>query len=299
MKPFGFPSCLAEYLPDPSEPVDRWYQAANSSNVSTTLRIIEELGLSAPAVLVDPFAGAGSLAVAARRLGVPFLGIECDPVLVSVCMAKIFYAGSDGSDRSARHHESLADESPGQSVLPMGIEPHVALVRELAAKQGHRLTHHDIETDITTLPGSAAGSSMVWGDATQEMSWTDLQRISGQVVIYTSPPFGPASPRSDAEPDLVIQAVDALSNSGLRGPERPPDRRVPYNDLVIAVLRNAEKRFPGARAIIEHEPDDAGLSQLPELVGRIANSTGARVEALFETRRFSARGMLSILVCDL
>jgi site-specific DNA-methyltransferase (adenine-specific) len=46
-------------------------------------------GVERAKLVVDPFAGIGSTAVAAKRLGVPFLGFEIDPVYVREAMARL------------------------------------------------------------------------------------------------------------------------------------------------------------------------------------------------------------------
>src|SRR5204863_8392582 len=69
------------------------HQAANSSNVRNTIKMIEDMcvryGHPTPVRLVDPFAGAGSTAVAARIMGIGFFGIEIDPVLACIATAKV------------------------------------------------------------------------------------------------------------------------------------------------------------------------------------------------------------------
>lgn len=63
---------------DPLEPVDRWFQLPDSRSVEEIRRLIDlsRARGHAASVLVDPYAGAGGAAVAARDRGMEFVGWE-------------------------------------------------------------------------------------------------------------------------------------------------------------------------------------------------------------------------------
>jgi hypothetical protein len=71
-----------------------------------------------------------------------------------------------------------------------------------------------------------------------------------------------------------------------------------YGDHVVALLRHARLPAP-ATAIIEYEPPDDGRDDRQLIAARIAAETDATLRDILETKGFSKRGILSLLVCEL
>lgn len=289
------PGRLDEYLPSADEPIDRWFQAANASNVRTTMAIIADLCPRPPAFIVDPFAGSGSAAVVSRLLDVPFYGIELDPVLACVTIAKALarsehlhddeYQHSDPRDALVTDCLAFLDEIPGSSATP-------AVFRQ----------------DLTTNePPAHAATAVVHGDASAAETWTHVVPRSGPGVLYTSPPFGPSSPRVQVGDEVRERARALLEKHEVSQepesacPAGDGDRPAPpsgYADLVVAVLRQARRLGP-LTAIIEHEPPDDGRDDRAEIAARIVSDTDAELAAVLETQAFSRRGPLSLFLCEL
>ncbi|MBR7829525.1 hypothetical protein KDK95_24685 [Actinospica sp. MGRD01-02] len=294
------PGRLDEYLPSADEPIDRWFQAANASNVRTTMAIIADLCPRPPAYLVDPFAGSGSAAVVSRLLDVPFHGIELDPVLACVTIAKALArsehvpdgfapaggGGSrDGRDTLVADCLALLEEIPGSSAGPAVVR------RDLRANE----------------PPAHAATTVVHGDASSAASWSHIAPRPGPGVLYTSPPFGPSSPRVQVEDAVreraraLLEKHDVSREPGAGRPAADGGRRETppgYADLVVAVLRQARRLGP-LTAVIEHEPPDDGRDDRAEIAARIVADTDAELTAVLETQAFSRRGPLSLFVCEL
>src|SRR4051812_39967113 len=84
----------SEYLADPEFPVDRWHQMESSANAKAIARLLHDCSDRRLESIVDPFAGCGSTAVAARMLGVPFGGIEWSAPEHCVSLTKATFTGT-------------------------------------------------------------------------------------------------------------------------------------------------------------------------------------------------------------
>lgn len=296
----------AAYLPDPAEPVDRWFQAGNASNVQTICRLIGDLAPDAECV-IDPFAGAGSTAAAARTLRKPFFGVEQDPVLATACLAKLH--------ASPRHAGLLAGtpsmddlEALDRTLAGIGNRTNGALARDLSAlavicylsaRWGRPLTAEQLTADLASVPPPHPDGRAVRGDATTAAAW-QLARIPRRPsVVYTSPPFRTSSWALDA-PALVRQsAVELLQSAGLDSgsPARP---FTSYSELTLAMLRQALPYLAHSTVIIECEPDDDKFDPAESVLERIIDEFGATVRRvqLLESESFFLRGRFSLLVFD-
>jgi hypothetical protein len=285
---------LPEYLPDRTEPVDRWYQAANSSNVRTTRRIIEDIAGGRPRMVVDPFAGAGSAAVVARLLSVPFFGIELNPILAAVTLAK------------ARATAACARQLPAKPGRPLTGDLTLAcldLVRELRAQTGDPLSVSAMVSDLERAELPVVENAVVHGDATDAACWdrNRIPRVNGPALIYCSPPFGETSPRPRATTALDRKAERLLSDAQLSHCAGPVGRFASYIELVVGMLRNVETAFDdGVQVIVEHEPSDRPSPAERELVvAEIQAKTSMRDVRVEELGSFSRRGVLSLIIGEI
>lgn len=285
---YGRPGTPAEYLPSTAEPIDRWFQAANASNVRTTMAIIEDLCGKPPAFLVDPYAGSGSAAIAARRFGVPFYGLELDPVLACVSIGKTLAQAADLGARGA--------VSTGREALVSGC---LGLLGEIVRQATGTGLPPSFLLDLESGPPPDERSAFVQGDAAVAANWSHVTPPPGHGVIYTSPPFGPSSPRVRADARLRAKVSGLLHEHGvLRTADLAAVPARSYADLVVALLRRAGRLGP-VTAIIEYEPPDDGRDDRGEIAGRIRAETDAALLEILETRAFSRRGALSLFVCEL
>jgi hypothetical protein len=276
-----------EYYPDLAEPIDRWYQAANSSNVDTTRRLILNLADALPALIVDPFVGAGSTAVAARLLNVPFFGIDVDPVLTCVTLAKAW---------ATREH--VRQLSPGDTVLSVEPDPVLNclnLVRRLRAEAGDPIEVAQLASDVERCPAPHADTRVCWGDSTTDRAWVDTPVASGPKVIYCSPPFDLSSPRPAVSAAIVDHARRILVDAGLARLDEMPPVFGHYHDLSTGMLNQAREHLGRATVLMEHEPPDSKVDQRSETARRFRDDAHTDIREILENREaFSPRGRLSL-----
>lgn len=304
---YRIPGSRDEYLPDPTEPVDRWYQAGNASNAAATVSIVEDLRPADVDVLVDPFAGGGSSAAAARAMGLPFLGIELDPVLACICTAKAVSGPRDGREwimnPALRDPDRIADvvavtqvNGPHRDALAVSC---LALTFWIRALSGNPMTPDEIIGDLVTVPAAHPNSRVVGGDSTAPASWATLRATECHAVVYTSPPFGVTSPRLEVAPAIRKVARKVLTTAGMWGVDaRSTGAR--YEDLTLAMLHRVTEHLSQATVIIEHEPDDDGDDARGRVTQRINAEFGGVIRdvRILECGAFSRRGALSLIVCE-
>lgn len=295
------------YLPDPDEPVDRWYQARNASNARTTVELIEALVPHPVDFVLDPFAGGGSSAYAARLMRLPFYGIESDPVLACVALAK---ARSDNRHaallRQLSAVVSQADVGGVLETIRTRCPPHdvtavsaLAVVVALGAFQDRAVTPEAVAHELGSAESAIPFSRVVLGDAADPAAWDRLAIPPRSAVMYTSPPFDVTSPRLGAPEHIAKAATDVLrweQNDSLDDRVIGPGS---FLNTTSAMLNEALPRLRNATLIIEHEPDDRGLDAT-EAVTAAAERLSERVSGrqIIRCGAFSRRGELSLVVLD-
>jgi hypothetical protein len=300
---YGRPAAISEYLPDALEPIDRWLQAANSSNVRTTRAIIEDLCPEQASALVDPFAGVGSSASTARLMGIPFFGIEYAPAAAVVALAKATATIDD-----ARALETLPPVRPHDEATDWMDLGHVGagavlrLVQEAVAATGGTLATTTLIEDLERSRPPAPSGTVTAGDATAETSWSTWS-APGHAVIYTSPPFGESSPQL-AFPAYIHRASrDLLTLAGLScsAPSTADIQFATYEHLVLGMMRQAIEHLSSATVIIEHEAGDDGTDRRHMVARALEDDFGHAVTdvRILETGAFSRRGLLSFIVCEI
>ena len=79
---------LVTFQPNKELPIHRWYQYTQGFSARLVEQLIEELGLSANDVVLDPFAGCGTTSLVCRHREISSIGIELSPLMVWVARAK-------------------------------------------------------------------------------------------------------------------------------------------------------------------------------------------------------------------
>jgi hypothetical protein len=324
------PATLAEYRPDPAQPIDRWYQRADSANARTTRRIIKDL-MSRPSAVIDPFCGAGSSAVAAREMGVPFIGVDIDPLLVCVTTAKArcdrrhlpLVDGLGLPDETSTVETSLAGPN-GPLRAAASEDAFLSGCLALTVAASVRSMTAGVKTwvvqDATSGPGPAGGSEVRWGDAGTPSAWAGLDWLRPGWVVYGSPPFRFAGPTASEHRSPRNLAADLLIASGRASPPQLPpaekdsaDSAIskplcrtsdgtdmdPYTTIVLSLLRRLRGLPAPGLVILEHEPPRPGGGDALSVARRVQlDGLAAGVEVL-RTRCFSASGLLSLIVCEM
>ncbi|GAB2603915.1 hypothetical protein Aab01nite_47640 [Paractinoplanes abujensis] len=293
------------YDPDPSEPVDRWFQAKNASNARTTADILSKLRTAGPAVVIDPFCGGGSTAAAARILGLDFFGIERDPLLACVTLAKataqfrhvpllppLAAAGQTGWLTSAL--TDIADRiDPADAVVVSAL----AVLAAVRAAHGRTAHASMFATDLEIAPPRSSTVRVVCGDATDPQAWRALNPAATPALVYTSPPFGPTSPTVTAPAEVRTAASAVLERVGAMVGQPTGSAPRPFTELTVGMLRRLTEHVHHGRLVIEHEPDDVQADSTGPLVDAIQQhlSPALHTPGIDRYEAFSARGTFTLI----
>ncbi|MGX4692339.1 hypothetical protein [Streptomyces sp. JNUCC 63] len=306
-RPYNRPSTLQEYLPDLTRPVERWYNRPNSGNVTTAMLTILDLSGQHPTAIVDPFCGAGCSAVVARRLGVPFFGIERDPVLACVADAKA--TARLGLLHRIRRDPDIATpqglltfcqglainrEKPTDDMRTAALAALMCLTRE----EGMPISLDDMEADLAESraqeSGIVAEGRVFCGDCREEPAWDGIPFDMCDAVVFTSPPF-----YRTGIPLNVPEPLRAAAS--ILFPDRTPSPALHeglcYSDNVVGMLHRLARRLESGWILLEHEPGDASPEGLPAIAHRISHETEFDVQEILTTKAFSKAGALSIVAC--
>lgn len=302
VRSYSYPGTAEQYYPNPCEPVDRWYQANFSSNASTVQRIVLDVIGCSPASLIDPFCGAGSTAVVARRLGIPFLGIELDPVLAEISRLKSTLSLADIS--SLEDHvpavitpDWLCDADPRET-------PRCAFGFGLAALISGRsrdMMFDLVYADLLRSPGPIDSGAVRCGDSRKPQAWHP-SRVREKAVIFTSPPF-PAGARASVAEAWAPQEgarVRRKVGSQLSGKAWPESasNQFPPEFVVASALKAGREECGSFMAIIEYQDKSADFKALVRLLEILKDMYGIVIHEVLFTRDFSGLGTLFELVVE-
>lgn len=302
VRDYSYPSSAKQYYPDADDPIDRWLQVDASANASTIARIIRDIHGGVPDVVVDPFCGAGSTGLAARRMGIPFFGIELDPLLAGASLAKV--ALSDADVRLAEKYlpaQLSLDWLLGQiGALPTRVAALALLgianksLRNVGSDQMLRQLSAGLQGECPPVSSSVINC----GDCRLDSAWTRAPRQSA-TVIFTSPPFrSVARTQWDNDPKMhrlrqlvaakVFGAVDLYSPSG----------EWVTVDLLSSALATARRVCGGFTAIAELEDASPTMRGVAAAVDTLNSLPGITVRELLKTRNFAGNAILYQIVVD-
>ncbi|MGW2725166.1 hypothetical protein [Streptomyces sp. NPDC001492] len=301
------PSTLQEYLPDATRPVERWYNRPNSGNVTTAMETILDICGRPPAAVIDPFSGAGCSAVAARRFGIPFFGIEQDPVLACVSFAKatarLRHVRRLRQNPEITTPRGLLDFCAGlvvdhSSAAEDRVTACLAALVSLTREAGTPTTLEDIEADLEELQKrdtpATLDARVLSGDCTDAQAWRGIPENQRNAVVFTSPPFYRAGIPLEVSDQLRTAASVLFPN---RTPSSSGSGGSSYADRVVGMLRQLTRYVQHGWILMEHEPGDATPEGLHTVAERIGGETEFRPYEMLTTKAFSQAGPLSIIVC--
>lgn len=302
-----------DYNPDSEDPVDRWLQTKYSANALTTACVIWDIFGAVPDVIVDPFCGAGSTGLAARRLGASFYGIELDPILAAVTLAKTTLSAADIARAEILLPEWITVDWLLKNPLPSSVLALALIGVSGVRPQGRRrkdllaMLQADLERE--RLPADSSATSVVrCGDSRRDGTWAKAPRGEG-TVIFTSPPFGPvaAKPWDKSAGDPKMRSLRRLVAKRVFG---AGDRYSP--DLLTtskrwataAILRSAlaacQRACGDFTAIIEFQDQSQLQSQverssLAGTVGALERMPGVEVRGIIDTGNFTGATLYHIV----
>lgn len=80
------------FVDNMSLPVHRWFRYSAGFSAQWVERVLADWGIKAGDVVLDPFAGSGTVPVVCDTLGIEGVGVEAHPVVARVCRAKLLWA---------------------------------------------------------------------------------------------------------------------------------------------------------------------------------------------------------------
>jgi hypothetical protein len=72
-------------------PVHRWFRYSAGFAAQWVEQVLAEWGITRHHLVLDPFAGSGTVLVVCDTLGIPSLGVEAHPVVSRICKAKLLW----------------------------------------------------------------------------------------------------------------------------------------------------------------------------------------------------------------
>jgi DNA methylase len=283
IRSYSLPGTPAEYRPDPAQAIDRWVQWQSSANAKTIQRILTDLTGGSPTLVVDPFCGAGSTAVAARNLGARFAGLDRRPEAVCVTTAK-----ARGTAAALTGYRIAS----GDDEFTRACLAFVQVIGDGSNGDVRRMMRDDLSSAAEPDSRSVA----LWGDSADPRAWTGVEAGPSPWVGYTSPPFG-SVPSPDVDERHALLARRLVAAHETRRPT-PAERAHTFSSRTIAALENLSRSLGPGRLIVEHEPDESCPRDVADLARELNRVSAVSVVEVLRSQNFSGRGPLSLLVCD-
>lgn len=139
-------------------------------------------------LILDPFMGSGSTAVAARRLGRDFVGFDTDPEYVERALARVVHEGEPASTSEVRSLHDVVDEvlkSVGGLTVEWSVRltPGLEISGRVIAPDGRRFLFDLAGGNTTVRPGLQRGD-LVWRTLGRAAA---AQSLTGErVIVFTT-----------------------------------------------------------------------------------------------------------------
>jgi hypothetical protein len=75
-------------------PVHRWFRYSAGFSAEWVEQLLKDWKLSSNHLILDPFAGSGTVPIACENLGLESVGVEAHPVVARICQAKLYWSTS-------------------------------------------------------------------------------------------------------------------------------------------------------------------------------------------------------------
>lgn len=73
-------------------PIHRWFRYSAGFSAEWVEQLLLEWGIDQQQVVLDPFAGSGTVLLASEKLGLQSIGVEAHPTVARICRAKLFWS---------------------------------------------------------------------------------------------------------------------------------------------------------------------------------------------------------------
>lgn len=79
------------FVDNMSSPIHRWFRYSAGFAAQWVEHVLAEWGIKAGDVVLDPFAGSGTVPVVCDTLGIESVGVEANPIVARICRAKLLW----------------------------------------------------------------------------------------------------------------------------------------------------------------------------------------------------------------
>lgn len=99
------------FIDNMSLPVHRWFRYSAGFGAQWVEQVLADWGIKAGDVVLDPFAGSGTVPVACDTFGIESVGVEAHPVVARICRAKLLW--TTPVDRVAKFADRVLKDARG------------------------------------------------------------------------------------------------------------------------------------------------------------------------------------------
>jgi hypothetical protein len=137
-------------------PIHRWFRYSAGFSAQWVEQLLQDWSTDGEQVILDPFAGSGTVALVCERQGVRSIGIEAHPVVARICRAKLAWP------TPIEQFEEFAEQLCHQAHQLQGqCTPYPDLIERSFAPE--LLAYLDaLKTAWRTCAESSAASELVW-----------------------------------------------------------------------------------------------------------------------------------------
>lgn len=82
------------FVDNMARPVHRWFRYSAGFAAEWVQQVLQTWGICGEHVVLDPFAGSGTVAVVCDGLNIRSIGVEAHPVVARICKAKLSWSTS-------------------------------------------------------------------------------------------------------------------------------------------------------------------------------------------------------------
>jgi hypothetical protein len=245
------------FLPDPMQPTDRWFQVPDGRSVREIGHLIGHLaehGLAGD-VLVDPFAGAGSAAVAAAEHSLAFRGFDAYPPRLLYTLAKCVGLAAESKlgmrlvagDATIPSHNLISRYRSDRAALTLlGALAVACTDPDLTGRNDRREV---LIADVSSAVPAPMKDFDAWCHTLGD-PFADLPVDDRPAIVITSPPHPRTRARFQNRATSSVQlAEEVLCALGRlrRSWENVPPRRP---DSIRAMFQFLRKVFPATEGIV-------------------------------------------------
>ena len=137
-------------------PIHRWFRYSAGFAAQWVEQVLAEWKIKQDHLVLDPFAGSGTVSVVCDMMGIPSLGIEAHPVVARILKAKLLW--NTPPERVSAFAESVLTEAQKQNSIKIEYPP---LIKR-SYEQEALASLHALKSAWVSLQDKSPESELVW-----------------------------------------------------------------------------------------------------------------------------------------